>query len=260
VLAAQSNAGQTPKAAPVHKRNLLPLFAGVAMVVIGVGAVLGAYVYMHTQTTSPQAMAIPSAIRYDEAVEVKGSGSELMQDVADVGQGGTVSGNVVVTYVTGISNSDGSHIPQPGAALIKQLNLQAPSILLRNIQDLSTVGVVSAGSESRPFMILKVNSYERTFAGMLAWEQRLPQDLETWYPPYASLPTQGVSTTSPVVVLQQGQGFTDAIVSNTDVRILRDASGRSLILYGYYGKDTLVIARDEAAFSALISRLGASGN
>jgi hypothetical protein len=260
VLAAQSDAGQSTKAAPARKRNLVPLIAGVAMLVIGVIAVVGAYAYMHGQTNAPiAAQDVPSVIRYDEAIEVKGSGDELLRDVANVGQGGSVSGNVVVTYVTGISSSDGSHIPQPGAELIKRLNLSAPSILLRNIQDESTVGVVNADSQSHPFMILKVNSYERTFAGMLAWEQTLPQELETWYPVYSSLPTQDQASTTPVVVLQSNPGFVDAVVANNDVRILRDASGRSLMLYGYHGKDTLIIARDEAAFTALISRLGASG-
>lgn len=260
VLAAQSDAGQATRTAPARKRTFVPLLAGVAMLVIGIGAVIGAYAYMHDQTSAPlAAQDVPSAIKYDEAVEVKGSGDELQRDVANVGQGGSISGNVVVTYVTGISNNDGSHIPQPGAELIKRLNLSAPSILLRNIQDESTVGVVNAGSQTHPFMILKVNSYERTFAGMLAWEQTLPQELETWYPAYASLPTQDQASSTPIVVLQSNPGFVDAVVANNDVRILRDASGRSLMLYGYHGKDTLIIARDEAAFTALMSRLSASG-
>jgi hypothetical protein len=226
------------------------------MLVVGIGAVVGAYVYMHGRTVVPQAAAVPSVIRYDEAVEVRGTGQELMRSVAGVAQGGSVQGNIVVTYVTGISDSDGSNIPQPGSVLIKQLGLQAPSILMRNIQETSTVGVINAGGESRPFMVLKVNSYERTFAGMLAWERTLPDELEEWYPAYASLPEQ--ASTTPVV-LQSAPGFSDEVVSNYDVRVLRDASGRSLLLYGYRGKDTLIIARDEASFTALVTRLNSSG-
>jgi hypothetical protein len=257
VLAAQSDAGQTPLRK--RKRNLVPLFAGAAMLVIGIGAVAGAYLYTKDKNVVPQVASIPSAVTFDESVEVRGSGEELMRAVASVAQGGSVSGNVVVTYVTGVSETDGSNIPQPGAVLIKRLGLQAPSILLRNIQDISTVGIIRAGAEARPFMVLKVNSYERTFAGMLAWEQTLPNELETWYPAYASIPVQDSASTTPIVVLQPAPGFVDAVVANYDVRILRDASGRSLMLYGYRGKDTLIIARDEAAFTALVSRLNSSG-
>ncbi|HWU24334.1 MAG TPA: hypothetical protein VN086_01100, partial [Candidatus Paceibacterota bacterium] len=143
--------------------------------------------------------------------------------------------------------------------LIRSMNLSAPDILLRNIDDTSTVGVIRAGSESRPFMILKVNSYERTFAGMLAWEPTMAQDLASFYPPYP--PAASTTATSSVAVATPpSTTFTDAVVANYDVRILRDASGRSLLLYGYRGKDTLIIARDEAAFSALLARLSASGN
>jgi hypothetical protein len=259
VLAAQSDAGQTPRT-PRPKRNWTPLVAGLVMLVVGTGAIIGAYLYKQEQNASPVSTAIPSVIRYDEAVEVKGSDEQLMQAVSDVGQGGGVTGNIVLTYVTGSSETTGSNIPQPGGELIKRLGLPMPSILLRNIQLNSSVGIVKAESESRPFMILGVNSYERTFAGMLAWEQNMDDDLAIWFPPYASLPTQDASSTStPVVLLQSSPGFVDAVVANYDVRILRDASGRSIMLYGYRGKDTLIIARDEAAFSALVSRLSSTG-
>lgn len=263
VLAAQSDAGQTPRASVAKPRKTVaPLIAGLAMLVIGIGAVLGAYVFTHRTGSVPTAARIPSLISYDEAVEVRGSGQELMRAVAHVAEGGDVSGNVIVTYLAGTTATSTTGIPQPGGVLIRNLSLNAPDILLRNIDDTSTVGVIRAGSETRPFIVLHVSSYERTFAGMLAWEPAMASDLAAFYPPYASLPTQASSTassSSPQLLPAAPQGFSDAVVANHDVRVLRDASGRSLMLYGYRGKDMLIIARDEAAFSALVSRLSATG-
>lgn len=255
VLAAQSDAGQTPRSTEPRKKTFVPLLAGAAMLLIGIGAIVSAYLL--TQHGSlPMAASVPSLIKFDESVEVKGSGQDLIQAVANVAQGGVVQGNVVVTYVT-LATTTGSGIPQPGGVLIRDMGLSAPDILLRNVDDTSTVGVIHAGSDSKPFMILKVNSYERTFAGMLAWEPTMASDLALFYPPYAAAST--TATSSLAITTQSPATFTDAVVANYDVRVLRDTSGKSILLYGYRGKDTLIIARDEAAFSALLSRLSASG-
>lgn len=255
VLAAQSDAGQTPRSTQPRKRTIVPLLAGGGMLVIGIAAILGAYLFTRNGGV-PTVAGIPSLIQSDENVEVKGSGLALMQAIADVAGGGSVQGNVIVTYVT-LATTTGSGIPQSGGALIRQMSLPAPDILLRNIHDTSTVGIVRASTEARPFMILKVNSYERTFAGMLAWEPTMASDLAAFYPAYAAAQTNSSSTAA--VSSFNSNTFNDAVVANYDVRVLRDSSGKSILLYGYRGKDILIIARDEAAFTALVSRLSAAG-
>lgn len=263
VLAAQSDAGQTPKTLQPRKRNLVPFLAGAVMLIIGVGAIAGAYIFTRPGMV-PIVSSVPSLIPFDASVEVKGTGQDLMQAIANVGQSNSMIGNVVVTYVT-LSTTTGSGVPQSGGQLIQRMGLQAPSILLRNINDSSTVGIVRGSTESRPFMVLKVNSYERTFAGMLAWEPTMASDLGVFYPAYTdSLPVSASASSTASKKLQVKSpappAFIDAVVANYDVRVLRDSSGRSLMLYGYRGKDVLIIARDEASFTALVSRLAGAGN
>lgn len=263
VLAAQSDAGQTPRTTQLRKRNIVPFLAGAIMLIIGIGAIAGAYIFTRPGVV-PMVSSVPSLIPFDASVEVKGTGQDLTQAIANVGQSNSMIGNVVVTYVT-LSTTTGSGVPQSGGALIQRMGLQAPSILLRNINDSSTVGVVRGSTESRPFLILKVNSYERTFAGMLAWEPTMASDLGVFYPAYAdSLPVSASASSTASRKLQvkspAPSAFIDAVVANYDVRVLRDSSGRSLMLYGYRGKDMLIIARDEAAFTALTSRLAGAGN
>ena len=134
------------------------------------------------------------------------------------------------------------------------------------------MGVIHEGGETRAFFALRVSSYERTFAGMLTWEPLMMRDLGLLYPLYpedvieepvvdlSASTTPKVASTTPRIVpapaVSRGR-FEDTVVANRDVRILRDTRGRSLLLYGYADKETLVIARNEASFAALITRLAA---
>ena len=127
------------------------------------------------------------------------------------------------------------------------------------------VGIVHAGTETRPFFILRVDSYERTFAGMLAWEPSMLSDLQSLYPLYpASTPqnnsanTTGTSTQIFIPAIAPNapaNQFVDEIVANHSARALKDSSGNTIIIYGYADKETLIISRDEAAFTLLLQRL-----
>src|SRR5690606_35153256 len=99
--------------------------------------------------------------------------------------GALVPGNVLVTYIlTSTSDEEGGLIERPagGAAFMRALQVPAPDILLRNIADASTIGVVNAGGETSAFFALRVDSYERTYAGMLTWEPLMLRDLGILYP------------------------------------------------------------------------------
>ncbi|MEA2701543.1 MAG: hypothetical protein QOE22_252 [Candidatus Parcubacteria bacterium] len=272
VLAAQSDAGlrTTTTASTARRGGLIPVVLAVLLIVLGAGGLYAAYRFVSTGEKTEVTLGVPSLIFADEKTELPGP--DYRQDLASAASQPLVEGNILITYITVASSTPLglSNAPQPGGALLRLLDLGAPDILLRNVDLSSTVGVVSAGSQTNPFFILRVSSYERTFAGMLAWESRMAADLELFYPPYpepqsdpVSVATTTASTTSslvaaPPVALSAPQGFTDAIVSNIDVRVLKDGHGRTLILYGYSDKETLVIARDEAAFTTLVARLTAT--
>ena len=70
------------------------------------------------------------------------------------------------------------------------------------------------------------------------------------------------STSSPQATVPPARTFSifffDEVVANHDVRIYRDAEGRSILLYGYWNQTTLVIARDPSAFAEILGRLATS--
>lgn len=250
VLAAQNDAPVRAEQA-TRRIEWLPIFAGVVLIV-GAGAGV-TFAYQFMQKTAPitqSADTIPSLITPDEKVLLTGDnlGLSLNQEMDEA----IPDGHVLLTYIrTPISTAAGTvQVPQSGEVLFGKLGLDIPSILLRNVEAPSSLGIIHAGNETRPFFLLKVSSYQRTFLGMLDWESTIAEDFSEYYPAYDT--NQSIDATAQ---------FTDDIVASHSVRVLRDAQGRSILMYGYTAnKEVLIIARDEAAFTILLSRLSASGN
>lgn len=277
VLAAQQDAGNAPapslsvRKAP-NTRAIASVFAGILLVTLAAGGIYATYRFVMTMRDTPlAAVSVPSIVFADEYRELSGTGPALMQALATAAGGTLVPGNVLLTYITDTSpDAEGVQLSRPagGDAFLRALMVPAPDILLRNISEESSVGVVNAGGQTSAFFALRVTSYERTYAGMLTWEPLLLRDLGSLYPlypaeipetPAVSMATSTASTT-PAAPAEPVQAraltrFTDAIVANHDVRVLRDTDGKSLIIYGYADKRTLILARDEASFEAILARL-----
>ncbi|MEJ0053743.1 MAG: hypothetical protein WDN10_03410 [bacterium] len=266
VLATESDApARKVTAAPVKKGGVALMLSGIAIVLLGGGALYAAYYFMQAANIIPTVVSAPSLIFVDEQQEITGTGRDLLAAFAEAAQKPLAAGAVRLVYATvSTTTADGitSSSPVSGGSLVAAMQLPAPDILLRSILPESMLGVVRNGEETRPFFILKVDSFERSFGGMLAWEPTLPGDLALLYPAYpAAVVSEPIaSTTTPSSSVSSAQflpapSFKDEVVANHDVRTLRDASGRSLIMYGYWNQSTLVIARDAAAFTELMNRL-----
>jgi hypothetical protein len=267
VLAAEGDARPKPASKPLKPLALMPLALGMLFVALGGAGVFFAYRFASDMPVVPVIPSVPSLIVADERVELSGTGVELMHALADAGAV-LPEGQVLVAYTTETVETENGPIrnPRAGGALIAALGLPAPDILLRNVAPESTAGSVRAGGEARPFFIFKVTSYERTFAGMLEWERNVGNDLAILYPshPLSALPDSAsttLATTTPAQAefAERAAGFRDEVVANHDARVLYDSRGNSVLLYGYADKETLVIARNRAAFAELLRRLATSG-
>ncbi len=283
VLAAEQDAHVTLPArsepAPDHKKTLIAVGTGIVLLLLAGGGVFATYQFVMTMRNTPIAsLTVPSIVFADEYRELSGTGLDLMESLALAANSALLPGNVLVTYIlTSSSSEDGPILTSPagGKAFMYALAVPAPDILLRNIAEQSTIGVVNTGGDTKAFFALRVDSYERTYAGMLTWEPLMARDLALLYPLYpATIPERvetvtvstttatSTATTTSVTVTPSfaieapaRTRFEDTVVANHDVRVLRDTNGRSLILYGYADKRTLLIVRDEAAFEALLPRL-----
>jgi hypothetical protein len=86
-------------------------------------------------------------------------------------------------------------------------------------------------------------SYANTFAEMLDWESALAQDL---------LPVLHPEFTQNKLKEIEGRAFRDERIGDIDARILRDALGNILIVYGFVDQKTLVITGGKGMFAPVI--------
>ena len=283
VLAAEKDSAPR-KTAPQKKRGaLLPILAGIVLVFAGIGGVFAAYRFMTATAPVASISAGSYLIVPDEKVALSGSGSSLLQALAQQANQPIPESTVLLTYTTSASTTAQGIVQAPtsGGAFLKALNLSAPDILLRNISPSSMIGVVNDGNQTRAFFILRVDSYQSTFAGMLQWEPNIGSILALLYPAYpapmqvtpvvATTTTSTTTATSTKTVVKTAATtvvtaalpitppqFIDEVVANHNARALKDYAGRTILVYGYADQQTLIIARDEGAFTLLLGRLQAN--
>ncbi|MDP2652162.1 MAG: hypothetical protein Q8O94_03430 [bacterium] len=269
VLAAEQDSAPQTYQPPKPKASLtdkLYILAGVILLIAsGVG---GYFAYMSYATTIEPIILAPvvsAPIFVDDREQISGTGTVLLQEIEQSVGRSLASGAVRFLYTMDATTTDNN--------IFSALQTPAPDILLRNLNASgSMAGVIHVAGNQSPFFILSVVSYSDTFSGMLSWEEEMPRDLSALFPPYpipiqatstvatttpkvkTKIATTTVATTTPTIALV----FRDEVVSDYDVRVFRDAKGRSLLLYGYWNQTTLVIARDLPAFIEILQRLATS--
>ena len=288
VLAAEKDAPVRRSVSTTKKNTpIIPIILAIILLLIGSGGVYFAYVFM--KKTAPIALisAPATLIPYDSKEQLMGTSDTFLSNLADIASRPLPLNSVLYIY----ADSLGTTTQNAGGDTISQLNLNAPDILVRNIDPSCMVGAANTSGQTHAFFILRVTSYERTFAGMLQWEPSLQQSLSSVYPLYPKAQPQPVqsimaattthitaSTTSKITQQRTATStismpfistidssapqlqFIDEVVANRSVRALKDMSGRTIVLYGYADKATLILARDEEAFTFILNRLSVSAS
>ncbi len=127
----------------------------------------------------------------------------------------------------------------------------APNKLVRSLENKYALGLLGFDG-SQPFLIFKTDSFENAYSGMLEWERSVPIELKPVFER-----GEGWATTTPAY----GPGstsrsyFAHAVISNMDVRVLPSTGGKTILIYSFPDKNTLVITTNEKAFSTLVTKL-----
>ena len=128
------------------------------------------------------------------------------------------------------------------------LNTKAPGTLIRALDPLFMLGLIGdtsqASSIAHTFLIIKLDSFDNTYAGMLAWENDMSNDL---LPLFAS--EEAVST------LPSNTPFQDITIQNKDARALKDQNGNTVLLYSFYDNNMIIITDNETSLRTLVIRL-----
>lgn len=150
--------------------------------------------------------------------------------------------------------------------LLSTLAPDIPQDLLRTLEQPYLLAVHSF-DENEAFLVLRVDSYQQAYAGMLAWEPTMRNELLPLFTrtPPAHIQAQTIGTIATSTQSQDASstpadgflrtGFVDQVVDNHDARVMVTPDGDLLLLWTFTDRNTLVIATNEYTLNEIIRRL-----
>ncbi len=147
-------------------------------------------------------------------------------------------------------------IPPPisSQTLLSVIAPGIPEELLRTISPSQYLLGTHVFDGNQEFLILRVESYEQAFSGMLEWERTMQQELTPLFSrtPRPRIATENASST-PTISLR-GTPFRDKIVANHDARVILNEAGDILLLWSFVDRNTVVITTNNNTLSEIIGR------
>lgn len=254
---------------------------GASVVLVGSALGVGAYIYIRMQPV-PLAQQQPApfaAVDETSTVEMRPgmTRAELMQTLVTAKNDTTLSLGLVGRLLVakpGPAN-DGTMTEVGAPEFLQTLAPSIPAELVRTLEPRMLLGIHSF-DENQAFVLLKTDSYDVAYRGMLAWEATMRGDLSPLFvrtPPVRprtvpppSAPTASSSATStasttpavpePVLPATFFAGnFIDQIVENHDARVVLNQDGDVLLLWTFLDRSTIVVTTNPQTLRELISRV-----
>ncbi len=144
------------------------------------------------------------------------------------------------------------------------INVSPPPIVERSLDEELTLGMYHVGTPE-PFILIRLDSFENAFSGMLRWESSLYDDLGIFFSrtvlsqTSAATTTQGGQTSQVVdLAARPTTPFEDITIRNRDARVLRNNRGEIVLLYAFIDREILLITGSDAIFREISQKIQSS--
>ena len=233
---------------PVSKALIILLM----FIMVGVIAMTGAYLTYVERTAPTPTMYHSYSLVFSEGTEyvniAKKRPRALKRLLAGIRENSFYSLGSIVNIALTKESTDpqtGTVITEPVFApeFLRAISDELPESFTELFEDRFMIGL-HAAETNKPFIILKTNDYNKAFAGMLTWEQRIERDLSPFFNSSADL-QENISTNE----------FKDVVMKNVVTRVLRDNNQNIHILYAFIDTHTLVITTNINTLIELKTRL-----
>lgn len=215
-------------------QNGLIVFLIIALVVTGITSL---FLFLYAKSEEQRAVStfykktIIPADQEEKIIFSQGNMSALIREkINSLKEEG--EGKIVSLYIYE------NEIETPATTLISELSPLAPAYLVRSFSGDYMLGALKKGAWDT-FLILKTDSFEIGFSGMLEWEATLPDESALLF---------GFSP------LSQPSAFEDRIIKNKDTRVLRNGSGDVVLIYGFLDRETILIAETPEVWGDILGR------
>ncbi len=242
LVAEQKRRIEAPPVPEIQKdnsgRNKLFIYVGSILFLLGIGAVGGVYYFKSSEKTQiEQKTKALLGFSLEKSFSIASSSREqFLTNIIREKDSFKMPVNSVL-YLNLLGGNDKS---ADSPLLLSLLAPNMPPSLVRSFENEYMLGVYSFDT-NEPFIILRTNDFALSYSGMLKWEKDIPKDLSILF----STPQNASSTSG---------AFVDEAIRNKDIRTLKDSSNKSLILYSFIDKKTLIITKNENLFNAILGK------
>lgn len=240
---------------PQSNRVKNTVVAALVLLFLGGAALGGVYVVVQGRAAPLPEQPTDSLVFAEQTVSLQLEGQtpiQLKNLLADArGSSNASLGSItrIAPVKTNSSTEEASTRLATLAEFLSAIGAAPPEELMRSLGQDFFFGLHTV-DRNAPLLVIPVLSYDRAFAGMLAWESTLSADLA---PIYARVPDLVLGEGG----IPQKRTFTDVVMRNYDVRALTDDSGAVALYYSFPTRGLLVIAESPYTFTELLSRLQA---
>jgi len=132
----------------------------------------------------------------------------------------------------------------------KYFDITVPNQLILNLQKDFMFGYYSDGSKNYPFLILKTGFFQGALSAMIKFEKDIKQELTPLFVDQSKITESGAPEMYSI-----SRTFTDSLINNKDVRVLRrnDPNSTAVLLYSFIDQETLLITINEQAFKGILN-------
>ncbi len=217
---------------PNRRKELFFLFLG-SLLFFTIGIVGVWYAYNEFIKKSTTTIIAAPANRFVSA------NTEVNLDLATTSRETFISN--LSSATSGVPNGELKHIVLhlSTSEFLEKLESRAPGSLIRAFDPLFMFGAFGKST----FLIIKLASFENTFAGMLLWEKNLAEDIGPLFataPLLRNIPSESV--------------FIDITDRNKDIRALAP-DGQPILLYSFFDNNMLIITDNIETLRVLVDRL-----
>lgn len=243
----------TPR--PHTNRVKNAIFIALLLIVLGSSALLGVYIVVQNRSTPLPQTPETSLVFAEQTVSLPLSGqqpAQLKNLLAEARGASTASlGSITRVAPTITTLAPEGEVTRLATLpeFLSAIGANPPEELLRAISQEFFFGLHTVDTNA-PFFVIPVLSYDRAFAGMLAWEATINAELA---PIFLRVPDLTLDDDA----LPARRTFTDVVMRNYDVRALADDSGAVSLYYSFPSRGMLIIAESPYTFTELLSRLQA---
>lgn len=247
MLAEEKRREERPELASLKReestgKNKLYLLAGTLLLVLAVSVVGVVYYLKSTEEVAvkKQNKSLVSFNKESKLLVASSTRELLIQKIVLEKDSFKMPANSILY----INTSDASENPISAETIMTTLSWRIPNDFARSLSDKYMIGVYSFDTNAM-FIILKTSDYGAAYSGMLRWEKDMIKDIGRLF----SIPQN---------LMGDEAKFIDEEFKNKDLRVLKDSNNKSVLLYTFIDRGTIIITVDENVLSALLGKYAIS--